>query len=59
MQKYRDSDTVGDRLFYWVTNLLSAIHQDLPVDVSGLTLTSGNKMHIKANRGSFTYNLPF
>lgn len=46
MQKYRDSDTVGDRLFYWVTTLLSAIHQDLPVDVSGVT--SCNNMNIKA-----------
>lgn len=57
MQRYRDSDTVGDRLFYWVTTLLSAIHQDVPVDVSGLT--SGNKMLLKAKRGSFTYNSPF
>ncbi len=44
-QRYRDSDTVGDRLFYWVTTLLSAIHQDEPVDVSGFT--SGYKMLLK------------
>lgn len=56
MQRYRDLDTVGDRLFYWITTLLNAIHQDLPVDVSDLT--SGNKMLIKAKRCSFTYNLP-
>ncbi len=57
MQRYRDSDAVGDRLFYWVTTLLSAIHQDEPVDVSGFT--SGYKMLLKAKRVSFTYNSPF